>query len=101
MPYEIRAMGDQFCVFKQGTEQRMGCHPTKAQAMKQMAALYANEPMMAGKSLVAMKATPLDDDAFRLLAFPFGGPLPSDVFPRGVDLDRETFTERTDIKRDW
>ena len=47
------------------------------------------------------KATLLDDDAFRLLAIPFGGPLPSALFPRGVDIDGETFTERTDIKPGW
>ena len=47
------------------------------------------------------KATLLDDDAFRLLAIPFGGPLPSAFFPRGVDIDGETFTERTDIKPGW
>ena len=47
------------------------------------------------------KATLLDDDAFRLLAIPFGGPLSSALFPRGVDIDGETFTERTDIKAAW
>lgn len=49
----------------------------------------------------ALKATPLDDDAFALLAIPFGGPIPSPVAPRGVDLDGEWFSERTDIKADW
>lgn len=48
-----------------------------------------------------VKATILDDDKFRLLALPFGGPIPHPAFPRGVDLDGETFTERTDIKADW
>jgi hypothetical protein len=48
-----------------------------------------------------VKATLLDDDAFRLLAIPFGGPIPSSIFPRGVDVDGETFTERTDIKAGW
>ena len=48
-----------------------------------------------------VKATLLDDDAFRLLAIPFGGPIPSSIFPRGVDVDGETFTERTDIKPGW
>lgn len=45
-----------------------------------------------------LKATLLDDDAFRLLAIPFGGPIPSPHSPRGVDLDGEWFDERTDIK---
>jgi hypothetical protein len=53
------------------------------------------------KTPMPMKATVIDDDAFRLLAFPFSGPIPSPAWPRGVDLDRETFSERTDIKADW
>ncbi len=49
----------------------------------------------------ALKATILDDDAVRILAFPFSGPIPSPTWPGGVDLDGETFTARTDIKADW
>ena len=48
-----------------------------------------------------VKATVLDDDSFRLLAIPFGGPIPSPANRRGVDLDGEFFTERTDIKAAW
>src|SRR6185369_12323975 len=48
-----------------------------------------------------VKATVLDDDRFRLLAIPFGGPIPKKGTPRGVDLDGEWFSERTDIKADW
>lgn len=48
-----------------------------------------------------LKATILDDDKFRLLAIPFGGPIPSPVSAKGVDLDGEWFSERTDIKPDW
>src|SRR3972149_11136293 len=92
MPYEIRQMGAEFCVMKQGTAEKMGCHPTQEKARKQMAALYAREPL---------KATVLDDDSFRLLAIPFGGPIPSPLFPRGIEIDGETFTERTDIKAAW
>lgn len=92
MPYEIKAMNGEFCVMKQGTEQKMGCHPTMNKARKQMAALMAQEPM---------KATLLDDDSFRLLAIPFGGPIPSTTFARGVDQQFETFTERTDVKASW
>jgi hypothetical protein len=47
--------------------------------------------------MLPLKATLLDDDAFRLLAIPFGGPIPSPHSPRGVDLDGEWFDERTDI----
>jgi hypothetical protein len=42
-----------------------------------------------------VKATIIDDNHFRLLAIPFGGPL------KGRDLDGEFFTPRTDIKPDW
>lgn len=51
-------------------------------------------------SVQPIKATVLDDDHFRLLAIPFTGPIP---WPgtRGVDLDREWFSARTDIKADW
>lgn len=48
-----------------------------------------------------VKATLLDDDAFRLLAIPFSGPIPSPTAPRGADLDGEWFSPRTDIKPDW
>lgn len=47
-----------------------------------------------------VKATLLDDDAFRLLAIPFGGPIPSPYSPTGVDLDGEWFDEATDIDPD-
>lgn len=47
------------------------------------------------------KATILDDNGFRLLAFPFTGPIPSPRAPRGVDVDGEWFSERTDIKPEW
>jgi hypothetical protein len=43
----------------------------------------------------AVKATIIDDDHFRLLAIPFGGPV------GGRDLDGEFFTRKTDIKPDW
>lgn len=49
----------------------------------------------------ALKATPLDDDAFRLLAHPFGGPIPYPGAPRGADVDRQWYTERTDFKTGW
>jgi hypothetical protein len=42
-----------------------------------------------------VKASLIDDDHFRLLAIPFGGPV------GGRDLDGEFFTSRTDIKPDW
>jgi hypothetical protein len=42
-----------------------------------------------------MKATLLDDDAFQLLALPYGGPIPYPGAPRGVDLDRQWLSEST------
>jgi hypothetical protein len=60
-----------------------------------------------GKALLPVKAQPLDTDemeawfagrvARRLLAIPFGGPIASPKSARGVDLDGEWFSERTDI----
>lgn len=49
------------------------------------------------KALIEMKATVLDDDAFRLLALPYGGPIPYPGAPRGADLDRQWLSERTDF----
>ena len=42
-----------------------------------------------------LKARLIDDNHFRLLAIPFGGPV------KGRDLDGEYFSKRTDIKADW
>ena len=65
------------------------------------------EGMGNAKALMPIKAKPLDEDeetAFwdgkvprRLLAIPFGGPIPSPKSKLGVDLDGEFFSERTDI----
>lgn len=59
------------------------------------------------KAMVPVKAQPMDSEEMtawyegrtsrRLLVIPFGGPLPSEKAPRGVDLDREWFSERTDL----
>ena len=46
-----------------------------------------------------LKATILDDDAFRLLALPFGGPIPYPGAPKGADLDRQWLDEGTDFGR--
>lgn len=43
----------------------------------------------------------LDDDAFSLLAIPYGGPIEKAGAPLGVDLQGEYFDSRTDIKPDW
>lgn len=49
------------------------------------------------KADAPLKATPIDDDAFLLLALPFGGPIPFPGAPKGADLDRQWMTERTDF----
>src|SRR6185436_7980454 len=53
------------------------------------------------KALIPIKATLLDDDAVRILAIPFGGPLPSPHNAKGVDMDHEFFSDRTDLKLNW
>lgn len=63
--------------------------------------------MNSGKALLPIKAAPLDpeeESAFwdgklprRLLAIPFGGPIPSPKSKLGVDLDGEWFDADTDI----
>lgn len=44
MPYHVVKNGDRFCVEKKDGSKSFGCHPTQAEADKQLAALYANEP---------------------------------------------------------
>lgn len=51
------------------------------------------------KATIPMKATLLDDDSFRLLALPYGGPIPYPGAPRGADLDRQWLSEDTDWGR--
>lgn len=48
------------------------------------------------KAQQPMKATLLDDNAFRLLALPYGGPIPYPGAPRGADIDRQWLMESTD-----
>lgn len=64
-------------------------------------------PSPEAKALMPIKAQVLDDDEHeawfagriprRILSIPFGGPIPSAKSSRGVDLDGEWFSERTDI----
>jgi len=43
MPYKIEKRGKQFCVVKaDGSGKTFGCHPTHAEAVKQLQALHAN-----------------------------------------------------------
>jgi len=38
------------------------------------------------------------DRAFRMLAVPYGGPIPKRLAPQGADLDGEWFSERTELR---
>ncbi len=44
MPYHIEMQGNDYCVVKDADGKVMGKHPSREEAAKQMAALYANEP---------------------------------------------------------
>lgn len=44
MPFAIRRVGSQWCVYTRGTNKKHGCHPSKEQAERQLRALYANVP---------------------------------------------------------
>lgn len=91
MPYEIRGNGDQWCVYKEGTDDSIGCHDTEAEANRQMAALYAAEP----EAKMAIKFVANSDDTIEGIAMPFGGPF------NGRDLEGESFTAKTDFALDW
>lgn len=43
MPYHVVKRGDKHCVEKKSNGKSMGCHPSQAEAEKQMAAIHANE----------------------------------------------------------
>lgn len=43
IPWDVRKSGDQFCVYKKGTDEKVACHDTREMAVRQMRALYANE----------------------------------------------------------
>lgn len=47
MPWHIARSGDQFCVIKDSDGSKAGCHPSRADAQKQLAALYATEKVKA------------------------------------------------------
>lgn len=59
MPYEIRKVEDEYCVYKKTGGESLGCHPTREEAQKQIAAIYANE----AKSYVIKS----DGDGLRLM----------------------------------
>lgn len=53
MPYMIKKVGDEYCVYKKNEEgqpegETLGCHETKEKAQKQIAAIWASENAAAG-----------------------------------------------------
>lgn len=51
MPYTIVKKGDQYCVITQGKADHVhGCHPSRAKAVTQLKALYANADPASEKS---------------------------------------------------
>ena len=44
MPWKIRKRGGEYCVIKEDSGETEGCHATRNEAERHMAALYANEP---------------------------------------------------------
>jgi phage head maturation protease len=75
MPWDVFERDDEWCVYrvndaKEAVGDSLGCHPTRAEAQKQVAALYANEPEAGEKKSVVLagdgtryivSADPLDD----------------------------------------
>jgi hypothetical protein len=59
MPYEIRKVKNEYCVYKKTGGESLGCHPTREEAQKQIAATHANE----AKSYVIKS----DGDGLRLM----------------------------------
>lgn len=60
MPWEVKKNGNEFCVYKKGSNDKVACHPTREAAVRQMRALYANEGTMK-HSLIAFGENVLED----------------------------------------
>lgn len=75
MPYEIRMDGSRHCVYKKGTDNKIGCHPTHDEALQQMQALYTREGGKMSESLsyiVSLSDLKLEGDSTWIHALPFG-----------------------------
>ena len=75
MPYEIRNVSGRHCVYKKGTDQKIGCHDTHGQALQQMQALYAREGGKMGENLsyiVSLSDVKLEGNTTWIHALPFG-----------------------------
>lgn len=100
LPEAVRKAYRERCqaVFREAFNGEMERHGDEGRAMA-YGHVAAKKCMTA--TMPPVKASVLDDDSFRLLAIPFGGPIPQGGAPRGADLDGEWFSPRTDIKPDW
>ena len=96
MPWLIKDEGegvdDRWCIYKKGPEgepegESLGCHPSKPEAARQLAALYANVED------AKVKALDFPDGVHKLLvlATPYGGP------DNGKDWQGEYFDDETDF----
>ena len=47
LPYDIHHNGRKWCVRRRGSTRNLGCHDTRAKAIKQQRALYVNAPLSA------------------------------------------------------
>ena len=98
MPYMIQKNSDgEFCVHKQDADgmpmgDSMGCHPTRAEAKKQMVAIMANEDMPEAGKAYAVKAFEGGKDNEIEILVPYGGP-----YGKGVDAVNDYFTPDTDF----
>lgn len=94
MPYSIIEQDGEYCVIKDGTEDIEGCHDTREEAEKQLAALNINVEHAADidYSLIRVKAVLGGDEwALDVLSAPYGGP------NRGKDQHGEYFSPNTNF----
>lgn len=100
MPYLIQADDNQYCVYRESEEKLavgnpIGCHETRAEALTQLRALYANEPesdymTYRGGDVKSIRMTP---DGKTIV----GGYLVRFTSPEKKDLDGEYFNSETDF----
>ena len=89
MPYTILEKDNEFCIYKKGDDDEpigdsLGCHPSRDEAEKQIAALYASE----SKSIKTVGEYELE-----VLGIPFGD-------SKNKDSDGEYFTKQTNLHLD-
>jgi len=91
MPWKAFKRNDEWCVYRIDDDGKpfgktLGCHPTRAAANKQVAALYVHEPQARVKAL--------GDWELEVLGLPYGGP------QNGRDAQGEYFTPETRFHED-